>query len=116
MTVHDIRQLALSGTPVVTDQYTNRVPSNGTLVRYVTHIDKDLHLKGIVTIVPEDERLANNELPFQSSFYDVNIRLAQKCAYMEDPDGKAAIQLLFLSDKAAQKLNRAAMAELKVVC
>lgn len=114
MSVRELRKLADSGTPCITDQYTNRVPSDGPLVRYVTTINENLSLKGLVTRVPSGIRLANNELPFQSSFYDVNIRLAQKCAYMEDPDGKAAVQLLFLSDKTAQMLNPAAMAELNL--
>ena len=114
MSVRELRHIADSGTPVITDQYTNRIPSNGPLVRYVTQINEELSLKGIVTVVPVGERLANNELPFQNSFYDVNSRLAQKCAYIEDPDGKAGIQLIFLSDKAAQKLNRAAIAELNL--
>ena len=114
LTVRELRELADKGTPCVTDQYTNRVPSNGPLLRYVTKIEENISLGGVVTAVPSGQRLANNEMPFQNSFYDVNLRLAQKCAYMEDPDGKAAVQLLFLSDKAAQKLNRAAVAELNL--
>lgn len=114
ITVRDLRQLADKGTPIVTDQYTNRVPCNGPLVRYVTHINTDTHLKGIVTMVPKGDYAGNNEIPFQSSFYDVNVRLSQKCAYIEDRDGKSAIQLMFLSDKTAKKLNRAAIAELNL--
>ena len=114
ISVRELRKLADSGTPCITDQYTNRVPSDGPLMRYVTIINENLSLKGLVTRVPSGKRTANNELPFQSSFYDVNIRLAQKCAYMEDLEGKVAVQLLFLSDKSAQKLNPAAIAELNL--
>lgn len=113
-TVMDLHELAGKGTPEVTDQYTNRVPADTPLIRYTTRFSEDTILEGIVTASPVAPDHANLEMPFQSSFYDVNIKLAQKCAYMEDPDGRAGVELMFLSDAAARKLNSASHAKLNL--
>lgn len=110
--VKDIHKLADKGTPVVTDQYSNRIPSPGPLVRLSLPIRDETILEAIVTASPIAPRHANNEMPFQSSFYDINTRLALKCAYMEDPDGTAGIQLLFLGDAAARQLAPGATSRL----
>lgn len=112
VSVKDLHKLADKGSPVVTDQYTNRIPSQVPLVRLVFPVEEETILEALVTASPVAPRHANNEMPFQSSFYDVNNRLALKCAYMEDPDGEAGIELFFLGDAAARKLNPGSVARL----
>ena len=114
LSVKALRELAAKGTPTVTDQSANRNALEESVIRYVQTLDGKLSVEGYVTGSAKYPYHANNELPYQHSFFEGSQGLAMATAWLMNKDGKCGVRLIFKNEKQCQKLVTFSFSEINL--
>jgi hypothetical protein len=115
ITFEELRAMADKGKPEVVDvMYSNRVPLGRPHVRLVTYIEDKLYLDGVVVGTPHYPRHANLEMVYNTSSYEVYAPFSMAACYLQSPDGKYGVKLMFKNEANAKTLQPFSTSEISL--